>query len=198
MVAIRRANFSAAYPLGVLLSIAILYLSLAGCKQGPRQRPFGEIRLGNFQDFSASETFLKDKRLLIRHDAGGLSVMSTECTYDLAPLYRKAQPDGSTVFISHFSDSQYSNDGKVIHGPATFDLPFYEIFLSSGKIGGPPDTVYVKMGVEVPRELRLKVPPPGWGAQSQVSPAPPVTPAVNPAVALTASPVAIVTLPIQP
>ena len=144
--------------LNKFLSLALSLFVLIGCERTPLRRPFGEMRLGAITEFTAPETYLKGKHLVLRRDDRGFSVMSTECTYDLTQLVRKSQPDGSRVFVSQYSESQYADDGSVLHGPATSNLPYYEMRLSLGTLGGPLDTLYVSIGKEVSKEWRLKVP----------------------------------------
>jgi hypothetical protein len=104
-----------------------------------------------------SETYRPDLRLFIRIDERGLSVMSTECTYDLSPL-RLVDEEGERLFISDFSESRYSLVGEVISGPQRAPLPFFKARLAPGLIGGlVPDTLFVELGElnEVGSDWRL-------------------------------------------
>jgi nitrite reductase/ring-hydroxylating ferredoxin subunit len=144
-----------------IFSILLLCLGIAlvvcACQTSVRKRPPGWFKLGKVVDFSEAETYLADKRLLLRKDARGFSVMSTECTHDLSALLPK-KTNAGVVFFSEYSDSQYAEDGKVLHGPAVQDLPYFELRIDESVYGGPKDALYVQVGTEVPKDWRLAVP----------------------------------------
>ena len=142
---------------GIIVCLLIVGLCLCGCRPGERKRAVGYLKLGPLSRFSADETYLPELSLLVRRDNAGLSVMSTMCTYDLSRLERKQGPQG-LIWISQYSESQYDNEGRVIHGPARVDLPFFKTVLEANILGGPRDTLYVMDGIEVPREWRLRIP----------------------------------------
>ncbi len=144
----------------------MLVLLVSACQPG-RKRAYGYLRLGELAEQTAAERYMPEKNLMLRRDGAGFFVMSTLCTYDLSPLVRL--PDGS--FASEYSKSRYDGEGRVSSGPAKANLPYYELVLAPGVYGGVPDTLYVKIGEEVPREWRLKVieragSPAGGGAAS--------------------------------
>ncbi len=140
-------------------SFIILFISLAlACKPEVRTRPIGYIKLGPLSKFiDSSETELSQHWLILRYDQGGFSAMSTLDTYKLIPLERKTKA-GDEVLASPDAESVYALDGKVLSGPAKANLPYYALELNSGEYGGPKDTLYVKIGVEVEKGWRLKVP----------------------------------------
>lgn len=121
------------------------------------KRPAGYLNLGPLSELSSAETFLPDKRFVVRRDETGLSAMSTDCTYDLSPLVRRREGD-RYVFLSTFTTSKYADDGKVLQGPAVADLPYYEVRVESAEIGGPRNTVYVNLSKERPKEWRFPLP----------------------------------------
>lgn len=133
---------------------------LLGCNlAGGRSRPQGFMRLGPIADLaSRSETFLPEVRILVRHDKGGFSAMSTECTYDLAAL-SPTRRDGKVVWTSPFSTSSYDEFGHVLSGPARKALPYFKLRVEAGSVGqGTPaqaDTLFVEIGTEMPETWRL-------------------------------------------
>ena len=139
-----------------LFALVAACIFIAACETGVQKRPIGWHRLGKAQDLLAAETFVDSQLLLLRHDERGFSVMSTACTYDLSPLVLRDGPNGR-VFVSRYSESQYAESGKLLHGPAKVDLPYYQITLDAGVAGGPKDTLYVQVGVEKPRDWRLQI-----------------------------------------
>jgi hypothetical protein len=140
------------------LFAVLLALTFTGCEPSHRERPFGYLRLGPVGNFLKEETFLESDRLLVRHDAGGFSIMSTECTKDLSPLHLEQSPSGERIWKSKYTASSYSYDGKVLTGPAIKDLPYYDLRIDAKVYGGPKDTLYVEIGKERSKEWRLKVP----------------------------------------
>ena len=138
-----------------LLSV-FLITSLSSCKPSHRERPYGDLRLGKVADFQEAEIVLDKERLLLRHDKAGFSVMSTLCSMDLTPLRRVVDPSGGEIrWVSDYSASVYQNDGKVIHGPAVRNLPYFKIVLDQGNFDSPKDTLYARIGEEVPPTWRL-------------------------------------------
>lgn len=135
----------------LLMSIAVV---LVACNEEVRERPYGYLRLGHVKDFPEGETFLADKRFLIRHDSRGLSAMSTLCTHDLSPLL--LQGDGS--FITEFNPSRYAHDGRVLRGPAKKSLPFYRLVIDRDDIDKPREYLFIEVGKDVSADWRLDDP----------------------------------------
>jgi hypothetical protein len=145
-------------PLLVWLLIAVLSLSLFGCQAGEMRRPPGYFRLGLVDSLArSSETHFSDYKILLRRDSKGFFAMSTACTYDLTPLMRVGQ-SGAERWRSSYSESEYSNDGEVLHGPAKAALPYYVLRIAPGEYGGKADTLYVEVGVTRAKEWRLPLP----------------------------------------
>lgn len=136
------------------LLLTVLSLLFSGCNEKARKRPYGYLRVGSLQEFEKPETYLPDMRFLVRHDERGYSIMSTECSYDLSPLVLKETPEGR-FFVSQYTSSKYTYDGRVLAPPSEADLPYYELEIAPGVYGGAPDTLYVKVGTEVSPEWRL-------------------------------------------
>jgi len=137
-----------------LLSIILLTIFLNSCFDQVRKRPVGWMRLGPVKDFLADETYLSEKRLMIRRDQGGFSAMSTMCTYDLSALRRVVTGD-TYIWVSSFSDSKFSATGEVLEGPARAPLPYYYLRIDALVHGGPIDTLYVQIGIERDKSWRL-------------------------------------------
>lgn len=112
------------------------------------------MKLGKISDLSTSETYLPDLRLVVRMDDKGFSVMSTVCTLDLTPLTR-VDDGGKVVWRSSYSESSYSYDGAVLHGPTKVALPYYNLKVDSSLYGGPKDALYAEVGVERSKEWRF-------------------------------------------
>lgn len=137
--------------------IFVAALAVSGCHEGVERRPPGYIRLGPIKDFLTPETFLKVDRILVRHDDGGFSAMSTLCTHDLSPLQPKMK-DGQRIWVSEYSASTYADDGTVLTLPAKAPLPYFRLEFASAKYGGPVDTLYVYVGDDRPKDWRLAIP----------------------------------------
>jgi Rieske Fe-S protein len=116
------------------------------------------LNLGLVAELSQrEETFFSDLKILLRRDSAGFYAMSTACTYDLSPLIF-SERDGKLLWRSQYTESAYNPDGSVAHGPTKYPLPYYKLQVASGTIGGPPDTIFVEVGVERPSSWRLSVP----------------------------------------
>lgn len=137
--------------------LATLLASLFSCESNHRYRPIGWFRLGKVINFLGSETDLPESKLIIRRDNRGLYVMSTICTYDLTYLVRK-KVGGKEIYVSEYTSSTYDLDGNVLSGPAVAALPHYELKIDLGIDRKARDTLYAKVGKEVPREWRLELP----------------------------------------
>lgn len=143
-----------------LLFFVPFAFAFVGCHTKVRKRPPGYLKIGPVKDYLAkNEYFLYDKRLMLRRDSRGFYVMSTLCTYDTSALVEKPLPGGGYKLVSVFEGSEYDRNGKVIKGPAVADLPYYKLEIAPEVYGGPPDTLYVKIGEEVSPDWRLPVPP---------------------------------------
>ena len=138
---------------------------LVGCEPSVQHRPYGDMKIGLVADLQAPESYLPNLGLLVRHDSGGFSAMSTFCTRDLSHLTRKKSGD-SYVWVSQYSASQYSPEGKVVAGPAILDLPYFTLFVDpafvqekDGKLIQGSPALYVHMGdeYEVGPKWRLKI-----------------------------------------
>ena len=119
------------------------------------KRPYGYFRLGKVNSLLAPETEFKDAGFLLKRDAKGFYLMSTFCTYDLTPLERKKLPTGEEIYSSHYTTSTYDLNGKVLAGPAKYNLPYFELEFAAWSYGGPVETLYVKISSEVSPEWRL-------------------------------------------
>ena len=137
----------------VTAALVCIAAAVGGCRP---KRPYGVERLGPLKDFIGAETYLERQNLLVRDEDGGLSCMSTMCTYDLSPLVLRRTAEGCEL-ISRFSHSRYDCRGKVLSGPAKYDLPYYELFAAPGEYEGRiPDTLYVWISKEKPPSWRLR------------------------------------------
>jgi hypothetical protein len=146
-------------------SILVLFFALVaavscltGCDIGTKRRPPGLFTLGAVKVLRGSPlTVFPELKIAVRYDAGGFSAMSTACTHDLSPLVRSGTGE-KEYWRSMYTTSEYELDGTVRKGPARSNLPYYELRLASGQYGGEPDTLFVMVGVERPREWRLAGP----------------------------------------
>ena len=136
--------------------ILVCLVVVSACEQ-TKKRPYGYIRLGAVEALRVPATFREDLRLLVKYDAQGFSVMSTMCTYDLTPLTR-VRVGQNFLFQSVYTTSRYDGTGVVLQGPTTEELPHYHLVLARASVNGPLDTLYVRVGVEVPADWRLKIP----------------------------------------
>ena len=139
-----------------LLFLCLLLATVIGGCETSRKRAVGYFHLGNASELAAEgEHFFEDLRILLRHDKGGFSAMSTECPYDGAILAHVRQGD-SWVWRSPTSGNVYDEHGKVVRGTSTYSLPFYELRLDRDSYNGKIPTLYVHVGVEREESWRLK------------------------------------------
>lgn len=146
-----------------LLSVALVIFCLSACE---RRRPPGYLRIGKVVDLTASEQFIPGTDVYLRRDSYGYYAMSTLCSHDLSKLALKATDKGE-IWVSQYTTSTYDKQGNVLTGPATEPLPFYKLRFASEVYGGPPETLYVEIGSEVPKGWRLSVSSPVAGAGSR-------------------------------
>lgn len=133
------------------LFLGLFSFSLCACQ---RNRPPGYINLGRLQDLQAAEINLPEADIFLRRDERGFSAMSTISTDDLSQLTLRSTPDGER-WVSSFSASEFAKDGAVVRGPATRDLPYFELVFDASEYGGVKDSLYVYVGKERPKEWRL-------------------------------------------
>lgn len=143
-------------PVRLVQIFSVIFL-LAGCERGVMRRPPGYLRLGPISELDRTAYWIESERLLLRKDADGFYVMSTECTYDLSPLKLVKDAEGER-FVSDYTPSKYDVSGKVLSGPAKAPLPYYELVAAPLDYGGQINTFYVRIGTEKPSSWRLKVP----------------------------------------
>jgi nitrite reductase/ring-hydroxylating ferredoxin subunit len=163
--------------IGLVAAAAFLFFTL-GCADG-RKRPPGYLRLGHVSGLLGRAQELKKFDLILRRDDGGLSAMSTQCTYDLSRLVLR-KTDRGLILVSTLSSSTYDLDGKVLSGPAKVNLPYYELRFDAGVYGSPRDTLYVYVGREVSSDWRLPVTPEMERAAQTPETTPPAEPSARP------------------
>ncbi|MCB0338445.1 MAG: Rieske 2Fe-2S domain-containing protein [Bdellovibrionales bacterium] len=138
------------------LALIVFSWVLGGCQPSTRERPPGYLRIGEVREFAKADSFRPDFRLYFRRDRMGLSVMSTECTHDLNSL-SLADSGEDRYLVCNLCGSEFNLNGDVRKGPAVTGLPFYEIRRDALLIGGPPNTLYVKIGTKVAKDWRLPI-----------------------------------------
>lgn len=130
---------------------------LSGCETGTQKRPYGYLKLGHIDQFTARETILPEQRILVIHDEGGYAAMSLMCTHDLTDLTRKEE-NGAPVYVAEENGSKYDAGGRVLSPPAKTDLPFFRLKFAQDDLKKPPNTLYVQIGREESPAWRLKIP----------------------------------------
>ncbi len=150
----------------VIRSVLIVVVSMLalGCTDRPMKRPISVLDVGDYRQYTEPFTYRQDQQLVVWKDERGLAFMSTECTYDLALLDLAPSPTGALEFTSKFSTSRYSQEGKVLSGPAKFPLPFYRARYGEAVLGGPKTSIYVEVPEEVSESWRLQLPVPALPA----------------------------------
>lgn len=141
----------------ILVILGLLVFILSSCGLRDRNRPIGFMKIGKISNFTQSETYLPEPRLVLRRDEGGFYVMSTMCTYDVSTL-KRVMENGQYFFQSEETTSRYDNFGKVLKGPATRNLPYFKLILDYGDNPRVKDTLYVEIGIDKNPSWRLKVP----------------------------------------
>lgn len=140
-----------------IILLILLAMLLVGCKPSVRTRPIGYLRLGAVADLLSPETKLSEMWLLLRNDLSGLSAMSTLCSYDLNEVKRVQTPELGDLLECDLCHSRFKLSGERLSGPAEGGLPYYGLQVDSLEVGGPKDTLYARIGVEVSPQWRLRV-----------------------------------------
>lgn len=141
-----------------VLLIPLFVIGLASCDSGGRKRPIGFGKIGPISDLQERGIVDAQKvALLVRADAKGVYGMSTLCPMELRPLKARRTDSGPVLFCD-VCGSEYDENGHVTKGPAKRNLPFYEIVAAEGVPGGPVDTLYARVGIEVSESWRLPLP----------------------------------------
>lgn len=141
---------------GALMFLAVLLVLLGsfGCDTS-RKRAVGYFKLGSAESLAREGThFFEDLRIVLRYDERGFSAMSTECPYDGAALMRVREGE-RVVWRSPSSGSVYDQNGTVLHGPSTYNLPYYELKVDRDSYEGSIPTLYVHVGVNKDQDWRL-------------------------------------------
>jgi len=156
-LAIRVAKIFVANALKLNL-VALLLIGFTSCDSSGRKRPIGYGKVGPIADLEAKEVIDAQKiALLVRRDAEGIYGMSTLCPVELRPL-KAHRADSGPVLFCDVCGSEYDENGHVLKGEAKRGLPFYELVAAEGVPGGPVDTLYARIGIEVSESWRLPFP----------------------------------------
>ena len=158
MVALEGASMNGASAMKRWLSVFLVGMLVLGCSDRPMKRPVSVIDVGDYRQFTEPFNYRPDQQIVVWKDEGGLSFMSTMCTYDLALLKLAPGPTGALEFTSNFSTSRYSQTGEVLSGPSKFPLPFYKARYGEAVLGGPKTSVYVEIPGEASKSWRLPLP----------------------------------------
>ncbi len=141
-----------------LITILSSAIFIVGCKNQIKKRPLGFAKLGvisAYRDVPVREIY--EYAVLVRQDERGLYAMSTLCSHDLRRLKVKKNESGPILFCD-VCNSEFDGSGKVLKEPAISPLPYFNLFLGEGLAGGPKDTLYARIGVEVNETWRLSFP----------------------------------------
>lgn len=104
--------------------------------------------LGPAENFPEGDTEFSVLRVLLRRRGNEFSAMSLVCTHQTCLLVKK-----SGGFSCPCHGSQFSDSGAVTAGPATKNLPYYELSLS------PAKEILVHLSKTVPPDRRLTLQP---------------------------------------
>ncbi len=81
--------------------------------------------VGAQADFKTSTfTWIRDKNLFVLREPNGFAAFSSRCTHLGCTVART-----SSGFQCPCHGAAYDHEGKVLKGPATADLPWYEVWL---------------------------------------------------------------------
>jgi hypothetical protein len=143
-----------------ILVLLPLLIEISGCSDSGQKRPFGVLRLGKIEDFNQAQTFFEVERILLRLDERGWSAMSTLSPLDLSPLII-VKKGTSLLFQSEDQNLEFDSLGVLIKGePKALYLPFYLLdrgVSGDNGVGGPVDSLYVRVGKEVSSNWRLPI-----------------------------------------
>ena len=109
---------------GMILGLYFVRMPMPAILPGPSSR----IKLGLLARFPLGiELILEDEQLYVKRDEAGISAMSTVCTH-LGCAVRKTEEG----FLCPCHGSKYTNEGKVVAGPAPRTLDWYPVRLLPG------------------------------------------------------------------
>ena len=100
---------------------------LCACEGRPQSSPkISKVSLGPVLNFSAHKQVLPLERLMILKDEGGYAALHLVCTHQQCALNQ-----AGTGFSCPCHGAQFSEQGKVLQGPANRDLPWLRMSLDS-------------------------------------------------------------------
>lgn len=117
-IELSRRTFVRALAGGLALSL----FPLSSCRRR-FVRPGGELRLGQLEKLLFAEQHIADKSILLRRDTAGWSALSTRCTYEGCDLTNQEEN-----LLCHCCHSLFAANGRVLKGPASDNLPWYEVY----------------------------------------------------------------------
>lgn len=105
-----------------------------------------EYRLGKLKEFLYDQAFQREFSFLVVRDKQGWGTMDARCTYNGCDLSYN-----STVFVCPCCQSVFSHQGQVLRGPATRDLPWYNMSYRDNQL-------FVEVGQKVAPSFRFTQP----------------------------------------
>lgn len=152
-----------------ILGFGSLALMLPACNSLDREayiRPEGLYPLGDLMNLLYEKQHIRDQAILVFLDEGGWSSMSARCSYEGCDLTYQ-----SDTFLCACCRSVYDHYGAVLKGPATHDLPYYEMTFKNDQLQADTSKIVPKshrfMKPEIKdlvQELRRKVLEEGRGS----------------------------------
>jgi cytochrome b6-f complex iron-sulfur subunit len=139
---LRRLSVGAALGAGVLASLSLLRQFVPRLTRYQRRYKIGRENRFPVNTF----TYLADRKLFVYRDHQGIRAVSAICTH-LGCVIEKSD-DG---FQCPCHGSCYNDQGEVLSGAATKDLPWYElhrdvdgqIVVDQGRLVSPEDKLYL-------------------------------------------------------
>jgi cytochrome b6-f complex iron-sulfur subunit len=139
---IRRASIWVAASAGIIASLSLLRQFV------PRLTRYQKrFKIGRKNNFPVNTyTYLPDRQLFVYRDHEGIRAISAVCTH-LGCIVEKSE-DG---FLCPCHGSCYSEEGRVLSGAATRDLPWYalqkdpdgQIVVDLGRLAQPDQKLYL-------------------------------------------------------
>lgn len=149
-----------------LSSLALLFPGcFSSCEKEAYIRPEGLYPLGDIMELLHPKQHVRDQAILVRLDDDGWSAMSGRCSHEGCDLTYQ-----SNTLLCSCCRSVFDHFGVVLKGPATHNLPYYEMTFKHDQLQADTSKVvpqsyrFMKPSIkDLVKELRLKAVEEGRG-----------------------------------
>jgi cytochrome b6-f complex iron-sulfur subunit len=131
----------------LVAAVGTATLACTGCSSGSEQGA-RTVSLGAIDTYSHGITPLPMHRLAVIRDDRGFGVMSLVCTHQLCVVAQQGHR-----FVCPCHGSEFSEEGRVLIGPASADLPWYAVTIQH------PGILSVDLAQRVTSDVRVALKP---------------------------------------